>query len=610
MNGKASELRGIPADAIDLTFHVNETLDNARPGDEDAVTMSCMSSLAPVFTRRFVPQTFDPSDFAQIEPLYRKLLDRPLELSADVEQWLLDFSELSSAVDEYGSRRYIDKSCHTDDPEIEKRFMQFVEEVEPRIKPLYFEMQKKCLAASAIMPEGARYKMIVRKWLPDVELFREANVPIETQITRIVNDYDKICGSMMVEFDGKERTLQQMARYQEQTDRPVRERAWRTTTARRVQDHQAIEGIFDQLLKLREQVAANAGMPDYRAFVWKGYKRFDYTPEQCLQFADAIAGVCVPLVRKLDAKRRTDLKLDTLRPWDSKVDPQNLPPLEPFKDGETTIFVDKTKAIFDRLSPELADDFESLRRNKNLDLESRKGKQPGGYQATLEESRQPFIFMNAAGLQRDVETLLHEGGHAFHTLAARDEPLAFLRSAPMEFCEVASMSMELLGSEHFDLFYPDPAEAARARRVKLEEVIRFFPWMATIDSFQHWLYLHPNHTPEERTTEWRRLLSRFGGDVDWTGLESIRDCSWQMQLHLFHAPFYYIEYGIAQVGALQLWMKAKEDPHRALANYRAALGLGGTRSLPELFAAAGIRFDFSEKTLRPLMAAVEQELAE
>jgi oligoendopeptidase F len=337
-------------------------------------------------------------------------------------------------------------------------------------------------------------------------------------------------------------------------------------------------------------------------------KRFDYTPEQCLAFADAIADTCVPLAKRLDAQRRTDLGIDRIRPWDSAVDPKNRPPLEPFKEDQTRLFVDKTRQIFARLSPELGSEFESLRTNKNLDLESRKGKQPGGYQCSLEESKQPFIFMNAAGLQRDVETLLHEGGHAFHFLAAAaTEPLVFLRSAPMEFCEVASMSMELLGSEHFDVFYNE-TDTARARRTMIEGIIRFFPWMATIDVFQHWLYTNPGHTREQRTREWLEIVERFGGDTDWSGYEMIRESLWQRQLHLFHVPFYYVEYGIAQIGALQLWLKAREDPRRALANYRAALRLGGTRPLPELFNAAGIRFDFSAQTLRPLMNALGEEL--
>jgi oligoendopeptidase F len=272
------------------------------------------------------------------------------------------------------------------------------------------------------------------------------------------------------------------------------------------------------------------------------------------------------------------------------------------------VLVDKVKAIVGRLSPELADEFETLRTRNNLDLQSRRGKQPGGYQTSLEESREPFIFMNAAGLHRDVEVLLHEGGHAFHYLAASAEPLVWLRQAPIEFCEVASMSMEALGCEHFDVFYDDPLDAARGKRAYLEMVIRSFPWVAIIDSFQHWLYTHPGHSRSERTTHWLGLMDRFYHRLDWSGHAGTKESLWQRQLHLFQVPFYYVEYAIAQLGALQLWMKARHDPRRAIANYRAALALGGTRPLPELFAAAGISFDFSEKTLRPLMGALREEL--
>jgi oligoendopeptidase F len=414
---------------------------------------------------------------------------------------------------------------------------------------------------------------------------------------------------MMVSFGGQEHTLQQMQKFIELPERSTRQQAWELVADRRLQDREKIEDLFERLLALREKIAANAGLADYRAFAWKAYKRFDYTAEQCLGFADAIERACVPLVKELDRQRIEDLKLEALRPWDTAVDAKGRAPLRPFADDQVQVFIDKTKAIFARLCPDLAEDFESLRRDNNLDLQSRKGKQPGGYQCSLEESRQPFIFMNAAGLQRDVETLLHEGGHAFHHLAASHaEPLVFLRSSPMEFCEVASMSMELLGSDHFGVFYDD-ANTARAKRTMLENIIRFFPWMATIDSFQHWLYTHPGHSRQERMAFWLRLLDRFGGLVDWTGWEHARQSMWQRQLHLFHVPFYYVEYGIAQLGALQLWLRSRRDPHGALGNYRSALKLGGTRPLPELFAAAGIQFDFSEKTLLPLMQALGEELA-
>jgi oligoendopeptidase F len=415
-------------------------------------------------------------------------------------------------------------------------------------------------------------------------------------------------GAMVVTFRGKDYTLQQLARFIEETDRDTRREAWELTVNRRLRDREAIEGIFEQLLPLRQQIARNAGHGDYRSYVWKEKKRFDYTPDDCLRFADAIAKTCVPLVNDLDRRRRRDLGLDTLRPWDMAVDPKNRAPLRPFAEDQTELFIDKTKEIFARLSPPLADDFETLRTHRNLDLGSRKGKQPGGYQTSLEEVRQPFIFMNAAGVQRDVETLLHEGGHAFHALASAPEPLVFLRQPPIEFCEVASMSMESLGCEHFDVFYADPTDAARAKRTYLEFVIRSFPWVAIIDSFQHWLYTHPGHSRDDRTAEWLRLMDRFYGEQDWSGYEAAREALWHRQLHLFHIPFYYVEYAMAQLGALQLWMKARHDPRRAVANYRAALALGGTRPLPELFSAAGIRFDFSEKTLQPLMSELRDEL--
>ena len=500
-------------------------------------------------------------------------------------------------------------SCHTDDPEIEKRFMHYVEQIEPRVKPLFFQVQKKFLdSPHRANLTGTRYAILERKWRADVELFRDENVPIETEVTKLVTDYDKTSGNMTVFLQGKERTLQQAARFLEEPDRALRQSAWEITATRRYADREKIDEVFEKLLVLRERIAKNAGLDNYRSFVWKANKRFDYTPDDCLRFADAIETACVPLVKELDRQRKADLKLDTLRPWDLSVDPRNRQPLRPFAEDQVTQFVEKTKEIFNRMSPQLADDFDSLRRRNNLDLQSRKGKQPGGYQCSLEEAREPFIFMNAAGVQRDIETLLHEGGHAFHCLAARDEPLVFLRSAPMEFCEVASMSMELLGSDHFNVFYSSDADAGRAKRSMLEGIIRFFPWMTTIDSFQHWLYTHPGHTRAERTKVWVSLLDRFGGAVDWSGYEPIRESMWQRQLHLFHAPFYYIEYGIAQLGALQLWMKSREDTRRALSNYRAALQLGGTRPLPELFSAAGIRFDFSEKTLQPLMRAIGDEL--
>lgn len=565
--------------------------------------------MAAEFARSFVPDAFDPSNWSQIEPLYRQLLARPIGSVAELQKWLGDFSELNSVVDEYGARRYIDKSCHTDDEAIKARYLQYVEEIEPRTKPLFFELQKKLLASPyAAELKDRKYAVLLRKWGAEVEVFREANVPLETEATKRITEYDAICGAMTVNFRGQELTLEQASKHLEDPDRPTRQEAWERVAERRYRDREPIEDIFDGLLGLRNTMARNAGLPDYRALVWKQYGRFDYSPEQCLAFADAIERTCVPRVAELHRRRAQELGLDALRPWDTDMDPKGRPALAPFAAGRSDVLVEKTGRVFGRMSAALAEDFDSLRRRNNLDLDSRKGKQPGGYQSTLNESREPFIFMNAAGLQGDVVTLLHEGGHAFHALASRGEDVMFLRHAPIEFCEVASMSMELLGADHYDLYYDDPADVARGRRMQLERVIKILPWIALIDSFQHWIYTHPGHARAERTEQWLALHERFGGRLDWSGLEQFRRTMWMRQLHLFHVPFYYVEYGIAQLGALQLWVKSRDDAHRALANYRAALRLGGTRGLPELFAAAGIVFDFTERTLGPLMEAVWEEL--
>ncbi len=560
--------------------------------------------------RRFVPADLSLSDWNAIAPVAERLQEREIHSAAELEAWLADFSELCAAVDEYGSRAYINKSCHTDDRAIEKIYLQFVENVEPPFKPVTFELQKKFLASPFLSElKGQRYEMLIRNWKAEVDLFRSENVGLETKIARLVNEYDKMCGSMMIDFRGTSYTPPQMARFLEDPDRTTREEAWKASANRRLVDRVAMDELFDEIRALRIQMAKNAGLDDFRAYAFKSKQRFDYTPEDCLKFADAVEKCVVPLVRKLAKQRKERLNVDVLRPWDLAVDPDNRPALSPFDARDIPGFVSKTRQVFERLSPDLARDFDQLKEHGNLDLESRGGKQPGGYQSSLHESKQPFIFMNAAGLHRDVETLLHEGGHAFHLQwAAAVEPLMFLRHAPMEFCEVASMSMEMLSMDHLDIFYGEGEEYTRARRKQLEDVIKFFPWMSTIDLFQHWIYTNPVHTKQERTDHWLSLMKRFGSGDSYEGIEEILECLWQRQLHLFHSPFYYVEYGIAQLGAMQMWLKATTDPKQALSQYRKALTLGGTRPLPELFKTAGLVFDFSEKTIAPLMKAIEQEL--
>lgn len=558
--------------------------------------------------RSFVPEKIDLGDWQQLAPLFDRLdaRARDCRTAADLEQWLLDSGELSAALDEEGSRRYIAMTCHTDNSQAEAAYLYFVERIEPELKPRQFNLAKLFLE-HPLRPQLSkeRYFVFDRNTQVQVELFRPENVPLETEEAKLSQQYQKLIGSLTVQFRGEERTLVQMGRYLEEPDRTLREEAWESVTNRRLREAEQIETIFEKLLKLREQIAANAGFPDYLSYAFRARGRFDYSPADCLKFHESIEKVVMPALRRLHAERRGQLALERLRPWDLAVDPASKPPLRPFDKVET--LAADTQAIFNELDDKMALDFHLMREKRLLDLDNRKGKAPGGYQSTLAESRLPFIFMNAVGIQRDVETILHEAGHAFHALATRHEDLYAYRGAPIEFCEVASMSMELLGNEFIEKFYA-PDDARRARREHLEGIVEIFPWIATVDAFQHWIYSHPGHTRVERQRAWLELMDRFGGEVDWSGYADARANLWHRQLHIFIHPFYYVEYGIAQLGALQVWANSKKNKAQALGDYHRALALGGSRPLPELFQAAGCRFDFSAETVQPLVKLVNDEL--
>lgn len=564
--------------------------------------------------RHFVPQQIDLGDWAQIAPLFDALQSRVAQCKStgELEQWLIDWSELSAALDEESSKRYIAMTCHTDNAEAEKAYLHFVEKIDPELKPRQFELEKIYLRRKAEL-EGTqntssdgKYFVFDRDVKNHVELFRTENVPLETEEAKLSQQYQKLAGSLTVIFRGEERTLVQMGRYLEEPDRELRKDAWEVVANRRLQEFEKFEEIFDKQIKLRQQIAKNAGFDNYRDYAFRRLGRFDYTPEDCANFHDAVEKEIMPVVRELQAERRKKLKVEKLRPWDLSVDPLNRPPLKPF--AQVGEMISRTQNIFNHLDAGLAEGFQRMQNLKLLDLANRKGKAPGGYQSTLAEARVPFIFMNAVGLQRDVETILHEAGHAFHALATRDEDLYAYRGAPIEFCEVASMSMELLGNEFLEEFYSS-ADANRARRTHLEGIIGIFPWIATVDAFQHWIYTHPGHTRAARAVAWLELMDRFGGDVDWSGYDQSRAYLWHRQLHIFLHPFYYIEYGIAQLGALQVWANSKRDKAKALHDYKSSLALGGSKPLPELFKAAGSPFEFSAKTIKPLVELTRSELA-
>lgn len=558
--------------------------------------------------RKFVPGKMDWSDWKQIAPLFDALERRAAECRTvpDFERWLLDGSELMSALDEESSRRYIAMTCHTESAEAEKAYLQFVEEIEPQLKPRQFKLSEIYLKhpLRKQLPKQ-RYEVFDRDTEVHVELFREENVPLETEEAKLGQQYQKLSGSLTVQFKGEEKTLVQMGRYLEEPDRALRQEVWELVAHRRLHEAEKFEDIFEKLVKLREQIATNAGFKNYLDYAFRAKRRFDYTAEDCLRFHDAIEREIMPLQRELQAQRRKELGLEKLRPWDLAVDPLNRPPLRPFEKVDD--MVAKTQQIFERMDAGLAHGFHTMQTMRLLDLGNRKGKAPGGYQSTLNEARLPFIFMNAVGVHRDVDTILHEAGHAFHALATRAEDFYFYRSAPIEFCEVASMSMELLGAEFFEEFYP-AREANRARRDHLEGIVKFFPWMAIVDAFQIWIYGHPGHSPQERTAFWLKLMDRFGDEVDWSGYEDVRAHLWHRQLHIFLHPFYYVEYGIAQLGALQVWANSRKDKAQALSAYKRGLALGGSRPLPELFQAADCRLAFDAGTIKPLVELVRREL--
>jgi len=567
--------------------------------------MSTATPAAPT-AFRFIPATLDATQWSQLEPLYQKLLDRTLKCANCLEGLILDRSELDAAAAEAEANLYIAMTCHTDDADIKARFLKFVEEVDPNLKRVGFDLDRKIVEsphASAL--DQARYGTLLRSLKQEVKLFRAENVPLQTEVTKLDQQYSEINGAMTVQFDGTERTLPQMARFLEETDRARREASWRVVAERRLQDVTRIDAIYDEMLQLRAKMAANAGYPNFRDFQHDRLQRFDYTPAHCAAFHEAVEKTCVPLARRMQERRAKALGLTALRPWDLKVDVKGRSPLRPFEGADQ--MVERTSKVYHRMDSELAQMFDSMRGGGCLDLDSRKGKAPGGYQYQRQLSRVPFIFMNAAGMHRDLTTMVHEAGHAFHSLLSKNDPILAYRGSPMEFAEVASMSQELLTLPYLEEFF-STADAERARRELLEGVISMLPWIAQIDAFQHWVYLNPGHTSAERTKAWLDLDARFGGALDWSGIEGSRAHMWQRQLHLFGMPFYYIEYGIAQLGALQLWLASKKSEKDALAAYKRALTLGGSKPLPELFAAAGLRFDFGPATVQSLMDAVGAEL--
>ncbi len=551
------------------------------------------------------PAAFAKATWEDIIPYYEELAERPLDAST-VEDWLRSWSRLEELVTEAAAQAMIAYTIETSDPEKEKDHLRFSTEILPKAEERSVELARRFVALGHSTPELAT---TLARFRTSIEIFREANVPLFSELEELSARYQRITGSMTVEWEGVERPLPQLQPFLKSADRAVRERAFRAGTQPYIEERGALAGLFDRMLELRQRAARNAGFANYRDYVFPAKYRFDYTPADCERFHEAVERAATPAVARVLDRRRQRLGLDALRPWDLAVDPSRATPLRPFETVDQLVGTART--VFDRVDPALGGQFQIMIDERLLDLDSRKGKAPGGYCETLHFRGRPFIFMNAVGLVDDVMTLLHEAGHAFHSFASHRQPLIWQRHPGSEAAELASMSMELLASPHLvrPTGYFTPEDFRDAWLEHLEDVLISLVHIASVDAFQTWIYTSPDGADASaRDDEWLKIRSRFERGVDWSGLERERVARWYRQLHIFMYPFYYIEYGIAQVGALQIWRNSLKDPVQAVARYREALALGAVRSLPEMYRAAGAKLSFDAGLIGELVELVEEQI--
>jgi len=556
------------------------------------------------------PNAILEMEWIDYEPHFKALQSTQLT-SENINDWLLGWSALADRLDEQYTRLFVATTQFTNDEEIEKRFNHFVEAVQPQARTEEQKLKEKLLA-SGLQPEN--FRMGLKKMRAEADIFNKANLELLVEEQKLNAEYNKILGSQTVLWEGEERTASQMYSLLFEKDRAVREKAWKLTVEVRLKNRDAVNDLWKKFMAVRLKIAQNAGLPDYRAYVWEQKFRFDYSPEDCKTFHRAIEEVFVPSAKRIFEKRRHKLGLESMRPWDQMVDTSNANPLKPYQTVEE--LKSKAKDIFTKVDPKFGEYFQTMIDENLLDLDSRKNKAPGGYNLIYGVSKSPFIFMNNTGTHDDVVTLLHEGGHAFHAFEAGVVPYFHERSenyVPAEFAEVASMAMELLASPYLSKehggFYTE-GESARARLEHLESIITMLPYLTLVDAFQHWIYENPQDGSDPILCEnkWGELWDRFIPYIDYSGFEDAKKTYWHRQLHIHTLPFYYIEYAFAQLGAVQVWANALKDQKQAVEKYRKALALGSTVSLPELFEAAGAKFSFDAKTIKIYVDLIEEQI--
>lgn len=551
------------------------------------------------------------SSWADYEPYFQELVQRPIDQN-NINKWLTDWSSLIDIISEMYARLNVAVTLDTLDEEAEAQFNAFLENVYPSAQSAEQQLKEKLLA-SGLKPDN--FEVPLRKMRVDASIFRKQNLPLLVEARKLGSEYNKIIGAQTVQWQGEELTIQGMRPIMQTADRPLREKLWRMSYDRQLADRQQINDLWENEMRVRTQLAENTDLPDYRSYRWREMTRLDYTPQDCLEFQQAIELQAVPAATRLYEKYRLRAGADSLRPWDLDLELFPIGPSPLASYGDVDDLARTSEIIFNQVNPQLGEYFHLMREEELLDLANVKGKAPGAYCTNFPVSKRPFIFMNAVGLATDVRTILHESGHAFHNFERTRLPYAQQRNPGLEFAEVASMSMELLASPYLAAdqggFY-DPAEAARFRIEHLERILAFWPYMAVVDAFQHWVYTHAKmgSKPSSCDAKWYELWMRFLPGVDWSGLEAEAMTGWHRKQHIHRAPFYYIEYGLAQLGAVQIWHGALEDQEAAVARYRYALSLGGTATLPDLYRTAGAKFAFDATTLGNAIKLVEETIAE
>ena len=558
--------------------------------------------------RTFLPEDLSIKNWAQIETYFEDLNTRAIDSVEDLKKWMQDRSELEAVLEENMAWRYIKMNIDTTDPELQKSFQFFVQNISPNIAPYAHGLNTKLINSKHLKDlDSAYYFIYLRDIKNSIHLYREENIPLFTELTNKAQKFGEISAQMTVQLDGKDQTLQQASVHLKSIDRDKRKAVFEIINERRKEDQKVLDVLLDELIAKRQELARNTNFENFRDYKFQAMGRFDYTKEDCFDFHTSIEKEIVPLIADIHKERMTLLGVEVLKPWDIHVDPNGNEPLKPFDGGEDLL--DKCIACFDQIRPFYGDCIRQMKAMGHLDLVSRKGKAPGGFMYPLYETGVPFIYMNAVGLLRDAVTMVHEGGHAIHSFYTKDMELTSFKSTPSEVAELASMSMELISMEHWHVFFKDESSWKRARKEQLQGVLATLPWVAMVDEFQHWLYENSDHTHQERHEKWTTISKRYGtGLVDWTSYEKYHKTAWQRQLHIYEVPFYYIEYGMAQLGAIAIWRNYKQNPEKALDDYDRALKLGYTKTIGEIYETAGIKFDFSAAYVKDLANFVKCEL--